>query len=63
MVEGRKTVTNLGHITGGMMTFDIDIQDGLITKPDGRQFLYESQRTRVDIKGNHRLAGCNGRRV
>jgi hypothetical protein len=50
-VEGLKTVTNLGHITGGLMTFGIDIQDGLITKPDGRQFLYESQRTRVWIEG------------
>ena len=50
-VDGIKTVINLGHITQGKMTFDIDISDGIITKQDSTQFHYESKRARIWTEG------------
>jgi hypothetical protein len=50
-VEGLKTVTNLGHITDGKMTFAVIVQNALITNPDGEEFTWESERTRVWAEG------------
>lgn len=50
-VEGTKSVMNLGHITDGNMTFAIVVSNGVITKPDGRQFQWDSERTRVWVEG------------
>jgi hypothetical protein len=50
-VEGAKTVTNLGHVTDGHMTFGIIVDDAVITRPGGKQFQWESARTRVWLEG------------
>lgn len=50
-VEGIKTVTNLGHITNGYMTFAVVVPAAVITNPDGEQFHWASERTRVWTEG------------
>jgi hypothetical protein len=50
-VEGAKTVTNLGHVTEGHLTFSIKVENGTITKPDGSQVKWESERRRVWAEG------------
>lgn len=50
-VDGQKTVTNLGHVTEGHMTFDVVISDAVITFPGGKWFSYNSHRTRVWVEG------------
>ncbi len=50
-IEGLKSVTNLGHISGGKATFSIAVQDGVITNPDGQQATWESERTRIWVEG------------
>jgi hypothetical protein len=50
-VEGLKTVTNLGHITDGKMTFAVVVQNAVITNPYGEEFHWSSERTRVWAEG------------
>ena len=50
-VEGLKTVTNLGHITDGKMTFAVVVQNAVITNPNGEEFHWSSERTRVWAEG------------
>jgi hypothetical protein len=50
-VDGIKTVKNLGHVTNGKMTFSIQVEYGTITYPDGGQFFWESDRSRVWVQG------------
>lgn len=50
LVQGTKTITNNGHING-VMTFSIDVQNGSITRPDGKRITWNSQRTRRWIIG------------
>jgi hypothetical protein len=50
-VEGVKSVTNLGHVSDGKMTFAVLVTDGKIIRPDGGELFWESERTRIWLEG------------
>lgn len=62
-VEGTKVVENIGRNADNNLSFDIDVQNGKITSPDGDVITWDSQRTREWVVGesttwiSHGLSG------
>lgn len=50
-IEGVKTVINNGRNEDDFLEFLISVENGKITRPDGKQFLWESNRKRIWIEG------------
>ena len=60
LIEGVKSVTNMGENDNGNLNFDISIVDGKVTDPDGEFATWESERNRDWIAGEERTILTDG---
>ncbi|MDC1202568.1 hypothetical protein N8004_01175 [Salibacteraceae bacterium] len=51
LVEGTRTSSNLGENSSGQLHYEVKVEDGKVTNPDGETILWESTRTRTWVEG------------